>query len=98
MMAMLALEKNFLHIDAKTSQERDPRIVDQWRRRYEAALHRLQQARVPTARDPRAGFEIYRSLRGGTQQGDCEVESSADCRACVKCGIRCAAPMLHSCA
>jgi hypothetical protein len=58
-----ALEENFLHIKANATQQLDPRIVDQWRRRYEAGLHRLQQARVPTTRDPREGFEIYRSLR-----------------------------------
>jgi hypothetical protein len=57
------LEKNFLHLDERAEAPRDPRIIDRWRRRYEAALHRLQQAHVPTTRDARAGFEVYRSLR-----------------------------------
>jgi hypothetical protein len=57
------LEENFLHIDEKATAPRDSSTMDRWRLRYEAALHRLQQAHVPTTRDPRTGFEVYRSLR-----------------------------------
>jgi hypothetical protein len=58
-----SLERNFLHVDEKAEEPRDARTVERWRHRYEAALLRLQQAHVPTTRDSRAGFEVYKSLR-----------------------------------
>jgi hypothetical protein len=52
----------------------DPRILEQWWRRYEAALDRLQQAHIPIVRDRRRGFEVYRSLRS---QWDAHIASLA---------------------
>ena len=58
-----SLEQNFIKVDPDTQLQTDPKIIEQWRRRYDAAVDRLKQAHIPIVRDPRAGFEIYRSLR-----------------------------------
>jgi hypothetical protein len=58
-----SLEKNFLNVEEMATMPLDSRTAERWRRRYEAALQRLQQANVPTTRDPRAGFEVYKTLR-----------------------------------
>jgi hypothetical protein len=42
----------------------DAETLGRWRRRYAAALRRLQQAGIQTVADERAGAEVYASLRG----------------------------------
>lgn len=63
-----SLECNFLYKVAPVVTEPNARTLERWRGRYEAALRRLQQGGVPTTRDPRAGFEAYRSLRAQWDQ------------------------------
>jgi muconolactone delta-isomerase len=41
----------------------DAETLGRWRRRYAAALRRLQQAGIQTVADERAGAEVYASLR-----------------------------------
>lgn len=45
------------------NREPEPALLDQWRRRYFAALHRLRQAGIRTIRDEEAGAVTYVSLR-----------------------------------
>ncbi len=63
MMLARALEDNFLGAGSTAEMQRDSRTLELWRRRYDAALLRLQQAHVPTVRDTQAGFETYKRLR-----------------------------------
>jgi hypothetical protein len=58
------LEEVFLPGEpAQSPYAPDARDRERWRRRYTAALERMQEAGVRTIADPAAGFDTYASLR-----------------------------------
>ena len=64
MLLVRMLEDVFLHGQASQPQSpADAGARELWRRRYEAALERMQQAGIKTIADPATGFRTYVSLR-----------------------------------
>lgn len=69
LLLVTTLEETFLPGGVPTQQAPpDPATRERWRRRYFAALRRLQTAGIKTIADEHAGVERYIELRGGWDQ------------------------------
>lgn len=64
MMLLETMEDTFLSDELSDEQKQpDKQMLENWRRRYTAALKRLRQANIETVADEAAGFNTYAALR-----------------------------------